>query len=70
MRIITLSVASSLLLNGVMNLYFYPNLLGYQAGSTMAKKVKEEEIEAGGPVDAEPDISEIVGSDQKTQPLQ
>ena len=30
----------------------------------------EEEIEAGGPVDAEPDISEIVGSDQKTQPLQ
>ena len=47
MRIITLSVASSLLLNGVMNLYFYPNLLGYQAGSTMAKKVEEENIDVG-----------------------
>ena len=29
----------------------------------------EEEFEAGGPVNAEPDISEIVGSDQKVQPL-
>ncbi len=29
----------------------------------------DEEIEAGGPVDAEPDISEIVGSDQKVQPI-
>jgi len=28
-----------------------------------------EEIEAGGPVNAEPDISEIVGSDQKVQPI-
>ncbi len=29
----------------------------------------EDEIEAGGPVDAEPDISEIVGSNQKVQPI-
>jgi len=47
MRIITLSVASSLLLNGVLNMYFYPNLLNYQAGSTMAAHVKEENIDVG-----------------------
>ena len=29
----------------------------------------EDEIEAGGPVNAEPDISEIVGSDQKVKPI-
>ncbi len=29
----------------------------------------EDEIEAGGPVDAEPEISEIVGSNQKVQPI-
>lgn len=29
----------------------------------------EEEIEAGGPLDANPDISEIVGSDQPVQPI-
>ena len=29
----------------------------------------EEEIEAGGPVNAEPDISEIVGSNQKVRPI-
>ncbi|SNZ00298.1 ArnT family glycosyltransferase [Flagellimonas pacifica] len=44
MRIITLSVYSSLLLNGVMNTHFYPSLLAYQAGSTMAKKVEEHSI--------------------------
>lgn len=44
MRIITLSVYSSLLLNGVMNAHFYPELLKYQAGSTMAKKVYEHGI--------------------------
>ncbi|WP_350287475.1 glycosyltransferase family 39 protein [uncultured Croceitalea sp.] len=44
MRIITLSVCSSLLLNGVLNTHFYPNLLKYQAGSTMAKEVKERNI--------------------------
>jgi len=29
----------------------------------------EDEIEAGGPVNAEPDISDIVGSDQKVVPI-
>ncbi len=48
LRIITLSVYSSLLLNGVMNLHFYPSLLEYQAGSTMAEIVKERNI----PVDS------------------
>lgn len=44
-RLITLSVYASLLLNGVMNLHFYPHLLQYQAGSTMAKKVKTNNID-------------------------
>ena len=44
MRIITLSVYSSLLLNGVMNTHFYPELLKYQGGSSMAEKIKENEI--------------------------
>ncbi|MDC6367465.1 MULTISPECIES: ArnT family glycosyltransferase [Flavobacteriaceae] len=43
-RIITLSVYSSLLLNGVLNTHFYPKLLEYQAGSTMAEKVAEQNI--------------------------
>ena len=30
----------------------------------------EEELEAGGPLNAEPDISEIVGSDQKVVPIE
>lgn len=45
MRIITLSVCSSLLLNGVLNTQFYPSLLKYQGGSNMAKKVKENNID-------------------------
>ncbi|WP_373517541.1 ArnT family glycosyltransferase [Pricia sp.] len=48
LRIITLSVCSSLLLNTVLNLHFYPNLLTYQAGSRMAAVVAEEQI----PVDS------------------
>ncbi len=48
LRIITLSVYSSLLLNAVLNLHFYPNLLNYQAGSRVAKVVDEERI----PVDS------------------
>ncbi|TXN35105.1 glycosyltransferase family 39 protein [Flagellimonas hymeniacidonis] len=43
-RIITLSVYSSLLLNGVMNTHFYPSLLKYQAGSTMSEKIAEQKI--------------------------
>ena len=44
MRIITLSVYSSLLLNFVMHSHFYPSLLKYQAGSTMAEEVEERGI--------------------------
>ncbi|RDY60995.1 ArnT family glycosyltransferase [Flagellimonas nanhaiensis] len=44
LRIITLSVCSSLLLNGVLNTHFYPKLLKYQAGSTMSQKVNEHNI--------------------------
>lgn len=44
LRIITLSVYSSVLLNAVLNLHFYPNLLAYQAGSRMAEVVSEERI--------------------------
>jgi len=44
LRMVTLSVYSSLLLNAVLNLHFYPNLLKYQAGSGMAEVVLEEQI--------------------------
>ena len=44
MRIITLSVCSALLLNGLLNTHFYPRLLEYQAGSTMATKIEEHDI--------------------------
>ncbi len=44
LQIITLSVFSSLLLNVVLNTHFYPSLLEYQAGSTMAKTVKENNV--------------------------
>lgn len=47
-RLITVSVCASLLLNTVLNLHFYPNLLAYQGGSAMATVVKENGI----PVDA------------------
>ena len=43
-RIITISVLASVLLNGVLNLHFYPELLNYQGGSNMAVIVKEHEI--------------------------
>ncbi|WP_281542742.1 ArnT family glycosyltransferase [Maribacter aestuarii] len=43
-RLITISVCASLLLNTVLNLHFYPNLLNYQGGSSMAQIVKEKEI--------------------------
>jgi len=43
-RLITLSVYASVLLNGVMNLHFYRSLLKYQGGSAMAQKVKLKNI--------------------------
>ncbi|MER3376426.1 MAG: glycosyltransferase family 39 protein [Allomuricauda sp.] len=44
LRIITISICSSLLLNGLLNTHFYPRLLRYQGGSTMAEKVEEHQI--------------------------
>ena len=44
-RIITVSVGSAVLINAVLNLHFYPSLLEYQAGSTMAGVVKSETID-------------------------
>jgi 4-amino-4-deoxy-L-arabinose transferase-like glycosyltransferase len=43
-RIITIAVSASLLLNSVMNFHFYPNLLQYQAGSSMSEIVTENKI--------------------------
>ncbi len=44
LRLITLSVYASLLLNGVMNVHFYPSLLNYQGGSEMALEVQKNGI--------------------------
>jgi 4-amino-4-deoxy-L-arabinose transferase-like glycosyltransferase len=43
-RIITISVLASVLLNAVLNLHFYPEILNYQGGSNMASIVDKEEI--------------------------
>ncbi len=43
-RLITISVCASLLLNAVLNLHFYPNLLNFQGGSSMAKIIKLKNI--------------------------
>ena len=44
LRIITLGALSSILLNSVLNTHFYPSLLGYQAGSTMAKTIRKNHV--------------------------
>ncbi|WP_339838457.1 glycosyltransferase family 39 protein [uncultured Maribacter sp.] len=44
MKLITISVCASLLLNAVLNLHFYPNLLNFQGGSSMAKVIKQKDI--------------------------
>ena len=46
-RIVTISVGSSILINAVLNLHFYPTLLEYQAGSTMAHIVRREQVPPG-----------------------
>jgi len=46
-RMITVSVCASLLLNAILNLHFYPQLLSYQGGSSMAKVIKENAIPVG-----------------------
>jgi len=43
-RLITVSVFSAILLNITLNTHFYPSLLEYQAGSSMAKKVEEHQV--------------------------
>lgn len=43
-RLISISVYSSLLLNAILNLHFYPSLLKYQAGSAMAEIIAENNI--------------------------
>lgn len=53
-KIIAVALFSSVLLNGLMNAHFYPKLLEYQGGSTMAEKVKEQNI----PVDKIYKVSE------------
>jgi 4-amino-4-deoxy-L-arabinose transferase and related glycosyltransferases of PMT family len=53
-KIVTVALFSSVLLNGLMNAQFYPKLLEYQGGSTMAEKVKEQHI----PVDKIYKVSE------------
>ena len=46
-RIVTISAVSSIIINAVMNLHFYPSLLEYQGGSSMSKIVADESIEVG-----------------------
>ncbi len=53
-KIVTVAILSSLVLNGLMNAHFYPKLLEYQGGSTMAEKVRENNI----PVDKIYKVSE------------
>ena len=43
-RLVTVSVLASVLLNGMMNLHFYPSLLNYQGGSEMAYVVQKNGI--------------------------
>lgn len=43
-KLISISVCASLLLNAVLNLHFYPNLLEYQGGSSMAKIISNKNI--------------------------
>ena len=47
LRVVTISAVSSIFVNAVMNMHFYPSLLKYQAGSTMAEIVASEGVPAG-----------------------
>ena len=44
LKIVTVSVCSSLLLNALLNLHFYPRLLDYQGGSTLAGEVADRQL--------------------------
>ena len=46
LRVVTISAVSSIFINAVMNMHFYPSLLKYQAGSAMAEIVGTEDIPA------------------------
>lgn len=43
-KVVLIGLGSAILLNLVLNLHFYPNLLNYQGGSAMAKKIQESDI--------------------------
>ncbi len=43
-RIITCAVMASVLLNVILNTHFYPSLLKYQAGSSMAQEIRKNNI--------------------------
>ena len=43
-RVVTISAVSSILINAVMNLHFYPSLLNYQGGSSMSEIISHESI--------------------------
>ncbi len=43
-HLVTISVCSAVFINAVLNLHFYPNLLEYQGGSSMAQIVRSENI--------------------------
>lgn len=44
LKIVTMSVFASLFLNAILNSHFYPSLLEYQAGSSMAQTISENNI--------------------------
>ena len=43
-RLITIAALSAILINVILNMHFYPSLLNYQGGSSMAKIVQTEDI--------------------------
>ncbi|MDH3698996.1 MAG: glycosyltransferase family 39 protein [Flavobacteriaceae bacterium] len=45
LRLITITVAGSVMFNLVMNIHFYPRLLNFQGGSTMASWVKQKDMD-------------------------
>lgn len=44
LKLVTVSICSALLLNAFMNLHFYPRLLEYQGGSTLASVVTDRQL--------------------------
>lgn len=43
-KVVLIGLGSAILLNLVMNLHFYPRLLSYQAGSTMARLIQDADV--------------------------